>query len=65
WKLRVGDYRTHADALVMAKKLREDFPELSSEILIVKDDEVRDISLEADASATATTNKKEEKKSKK
>ena len=49
----------------MAKKLREDFPELSSEILIVKDDEVRDISLEADASATATTNKKEEKKSKK
>jgi hypothetical protein len=65
WKLRVGDYRTHSDALVMAKKLREDFPELSSEILIVKDDEVRDISLEADASATATTNKKEEKKSKK
>ena len=65
WKLRVGDYRTHADALVMAKKLREDFPELSSEILIVKDEEVRNISLKADDSATATTNKKKEKKSKK
>lgn len=56
WKLRVGDYRTHADALVMAKKLRTDFPELSSEILIVKDDEVRDITLEGDGSAA----KKEE-----
>ena len=67
WKLRVGDYRTHADALVMAKKLREDFPELSSEILIVKDDEVRDISLEADpsASAPASTTKTEVKKDKK
>ncbi len=51
WKLRVGDYRTHADALVMAKKLREDFPELSSEILIVKDDDVRDVTLEVDPSA--------------
>ena len=51
----------------MAKKLREDFPELSSEILIVKDDEVRDISLEADpsASATASTTKTEVKKDKK
>lgn len=65
WKLRVGDYRTHADALVMAKKLREDFPELSSEILIVKDDEVRDTSLEADASAPAPTTKTEVKKNKK
>lgn len=46
WKLRVGDYRTHADALVMAKRLREDFPELGSEILIVKDDDVRDVTLE-------------------
>lgn len=51
WKLRVGDYRTHADALVMAKKLREDFPELSSEILIVKDEEVRDVNLEGDGTA--------------
>ncbi len=65
WKLRVGDYRTHADALVMAKKLREDFPELSSEILIVKDDEVRDTSLEAEASAPAPTTKTEVKKNKK
>lgn len=48
WKLRVGDFRTHADALVMAKKIREDFPELSSEILIVRDDEVRDVALESD-----------------
>ena len=57
WKLRVGDYRTHADALVMAKKLRDAFPELSSEILIVKDDEVRDVALEKDPS---TEVKKEE-----
>lgn len=60
WKLRVGDYRTHADALVMAKKLREAFPELGSEILIVKDDDVRDVALEADPSA-----KKEEPAAKK
>lgn len=56
WKLRVGDYRTHADALVMAKKLRESYPELSSEILIVKDDEVRDVTLEAGYSAPKEDN---------
>ncbi len=46
WKLRVGDFRTHADALVMVKKISTDFPELSTELLIVKDEEAQDVTLE-------------------
>lgn len=46
WRLRVGDFRTHTDALVLAKNLKTEFPEISSEISIVRDDEVRDQELE-------------------
>ena len=46
WKLRVGDFRTHTDALVLCKQLLADFPEMSGEIYIVRDDETRDLTLE-------------------
>lgn len=46
WKLRVGDFRTHADALVMVKRISTDFPELSTELLIVKDEDTQDVTLE-------------------
>jgi hypothetical protein len=46
WRLRVGDFRNHADALVVAKQLRSAFPEISKEISVVRDDEVRDHELE-------------------
>jgi hypothetical protein len=46
WRLRVGDFRTHADALVVAKRLKDEFPNLSKEISVVRDDEVRDQELE-------------------
>ena len=46
WKLRIGDFRTHTDALVLAKNLKTEFPEISSDIYIVRDDDVRDLELE-------------------
>lgn len=46
WKLRVGDFRTHTDALVLCKQLLAAFPEMSGEIYIVRDDETRDLTLE-------------------
>ncbi len=46
WKLKVGDFRTHTDALVLAKSLKSEFPDMSGEIIIVRDDEVRDPELE-------------------
>jgi len=46
WKLRVGDFRTHTDALVLLKSLKAEFPDMSGEITIVRDDEVRDPELE-------------------
>jgi hypothetical protein len=46
WKLRVGDLRTHTDALVLMKSLKTEFPDMSGEMTIVRDDEVRDQELE-------------------
>lgn len=46
WKLRVGDFRTQTDALVLTKQLKSDFPEFAGEIYIVRDEETRDLSLE-------------------
>ncbi len=46
WRLRVGDFRTHTDALILLKSLKTEFPDLSAEMFIVRDDEVRDMELE-------------------
>ena len=46
WKLRVGDFRTHTDALVLMKSLKTEFPVMSGDMTIVRDDEVRDQELE-------------------
>ena len=46
WRLRVGDFRTHTDALVLLKSLRAEFPDMSGEMTIVRDEEVRDLELE-------------------
>lgn len=46
WRLRMGDFRTHTDALVGMRKLLTDFPELKGEIYVVRDDETRDLFLE-------------------
>ena len=46
WRLRVGDFRTHTDALVLLKNLKTEFPDMSAEMTIVRDDEVRDPELE-------------------
>ncbi len=46
WKLRVGDFRTHTEALVMSKKILAAFPEMNGEVYIVRDEETRDLSLE-------------------
>lgn len=46
WRLRVGDFRTHTEALVLSKQLLADFPEMNGDIYIVRDEETRDLSLE-------------------
>ena len=46
WKLRVGDYRTYTDALVAANMIKKEFPEFSAEVLVVKDEETRDLTFE-------------------
>jgi len=46
WKLRVGDFRTHTDALVFSKQLLAEFPEMQGDVCIVRDEETRDMSLE-------------------
>jgi len=46
WRLRVGNFRTYSDALVLAKNLKNAFPERINDISIVRDDEVRDLELE-------------------
>lgn len=46
WRLRVGDFRTHTEALVSMRALLTDFPELKGQIYVVKDDETRDLLLE-------------------
>ncbi len=40
WKLKVGDFRTHADALIVANKLKNDFSKWEGDIYIVRDSEV-------------------------
>jgi len=37
WKVRVGDFRTQAEAQRVRAKLKEAFPNLKSEIYIVKE----------------------------
>jgi len=46
WRLRIGNFRSYADALVLAKNLKNTFPGMSNDISIVRDDEVRDLELE-------------------
>ncbi|MCQ2219330.1 MAG: SPOR domain-containing protein [Paludibacteraceae bacterium] len=46
WRLRVGDCRTYTDALVLANKIKETFPEFASDVAVVKDDEARDFEFE-------------------
>jgi len=46
WRLRVGDFRTHTDAMVLLKSLKTEFPDMSADMSIVRDDEVRDVELE-------------------
>lgn len=46
WKLRVGDFRTHTEALVLSKQILSAFPEMTGEVYIVRDEETRDVSLE-------------------
>lgn len=52
WRLRFGDFRNYADALVLATSLKEDFPDFASEIYVIKDDEVRDEELEKELKKT-------------
>ena len=40
WRLRVGDFRTHADALILANKLKSEFYKWEGDIYIVRDNEV-------------------------
>lgn len=46
WKLRCGNFRTHADALVLAHKLKAAFPNISDDIFVVRDAEVIDTDVE-------------------
>ena len=46
WKLRVGDYRTYTEALVAANTIKKEFPEFSTDVLVVKDEETRDLTFE-------------------
>ncbi|MBQ0031118.1 MAG: SPOR domain-containing protein [Paludibacteraceae bacterium] len=40
WRLRVGDFRTHAEAMVLANKLKAAYPSWEGDIYIVRDNEV-------------------------
>ena len=40
WRLRVGDFRTHADALILANKLKSEFSKWEGDIYIVRNNEV-------------------------
>ena len=40
WRLRVGDFRTHADELILANKLKSEFFNWEGDIYIVRDNEV-------------------------
>ena len=46
WRLRIGDFRTHTEALVSMRELLTDFPEFKGQVYVVKDDETRDLLLE-------------------
>lgn len=46
WKLRVGDCRTYTEALVLANKIKEEFPEFASDVSVVKEEEARDAEFE-------------------
>ena len=46
WKLRVGDFRYHADALVFAQKLKSAFFDMSEDIYVVRDSETLNAELE-------------------
>ena len=46
WRLRIGNFRSYTDALVLAKNLKSAFPGMSNDISVVRDDEVRDLELE-------------------
>lgn len=40
WRLRVGDFRAHADALILVNKLKSEFGKWEGDIYIVRDNEV-------------------------
>jgi len=46
WKLKVGDFRNYTDALALGYKLKEEYPEYAGDMIIVRDDEVRDLEME-------------------
>lgn len=46
WKLRVGDCRTYTEALVLANKVREEFPDFASDVSVVKEEQARDSEFE-------------------
>ena len=48
WRLKVGDFRTYTDALALAYKLKSEFPDYAGDIIIVRDDETRDLDFEKD-----------------
>lgn len=41
WKVRVGDFSTYYEAFLFSKKLKTIFPDLESEIYVVKDPAVK------------------------
>lgn len=44
----MGDFRTYTDALALAYKLKSEFPDYAGDIIIVRDDETRDLDFEKD-----------------
>lgn len=46
WRLRVGDYRTYTEALVASNMIKAEFPEFSTDVMVVKDNETRDFAFE-------------------
>ncbi len=42
WRLRVGNFRTHADAMVLARQIKAAFPHIEGDIYVVKDNETVD-----------------------
>lgn len=46
WKLRIGDFRNHAEAMVLAQSLKSSFPEMANDIYIVRDPDVINVEME-------------------